>query len=164
MLIVTCLGVQASTEPVKTSAELATENRHLIGATAWVTIGPVQAKLLARVDTGAESCSLHAEEIVVPKGKEKMTANVGKAIRFRVIDNDGETHWIESTIHSTVVVKTSEERERRYKVWVDMACVGIDKRVCVTLNDRSHMEFPVLVGRNYLKDDFLVDVNQAAKE
>jgi len=30
--------------------------------------------------------------------------------------------------------------------------------VLVTLNDRTDMEYPLLVGRNYLRGDFLVDV------
>jgi hypothetical protein len=30
----------------------------------------------------------------------------------------------------------------------------------VTLNDRTDMEFPLLIGRNFLRDDFLVDVSK----
>ena len=29
----------------------------------------------------------------------------------------------------------------------------------VTLKDREKMKYPLLLGRNFLKDDFLVDVN-----
>lgn len=29
----------------------------------------------------------------------------------------------------------------------------------MTLNDRTDMEFPMLIGRNYLKGDFIVDVS-----
>ena len=34
-----------------------------------------------------------------------------------------------------------------------------EKEVLVTLNDRTEMKFPLLVGRNYLQRDFLVDVD-----
>jgi hypothetical protein len=31
--------------------------------------------------------------------------------------------------------------------------------VLVTLSDREKMKYPVLLGRNFLRGDFLVDVN-----
>jgi hypothetical protein len=31
--------------------------------------------------------------------------------------------------------------------------------VLVTLNDRTSMDYPLLVGRNFLHGDFLVDVD-----
>jgi hypothetical protein len=33
-----------------------------------------------------------------------------------------------------------------------------EKEVLVTLNDRTDMEYPLLIGRNFLRGDFLVDV------
>ena len=36
------------------------------------------------------------------------------------------------------------------------------KEVLVTLNDRTDMEYPLLLGRNFLRGDFLVDVAQDA--
>jgi hypothetical protein len=34
------------------------------------------------------------------------------------------------------------------------------KEVLVTLNDRTDMTYPLLIGRNFLQGDFLVDVDQ----
>ena len=34
----------------------------------------------------------------------------------------------------------------------------MEKEVLVTLNNRQHMEYPLLIGRNFLHGDFLVDV------
>lgn len=144
--------------------EAALSEPRVIGATAWVTEKSSEAQMLARVDTGAESCSLHVEEIDVPDGDKKMRANVGKKIRFRILGADGKSHWVDSKIASTVIVKNAERRERRYKVWVDLLCQGVEKRVCVTLNDRSDMDFPMLVGRNFLKGSFVVDVAIDAKQ
>jgi hypothetical protein len=36
----------------------------------------------------------------------------------------------------------------------------VRKEVLVTLNDRTSMEYPLLVGRNFLQSDFLVDVDE----
>jgi len=35
---------------------------------------------------------------------------------------------------------------------------SMEKEVLVTLSDRNHMEYPLLLGRNFLRGDFLVDV------
>ena len=34
------------------------------------------------------------------------------------------------------------------------------KDVLVTLNDRTEMVYPLLIGRNFLRGDFIVDVDQ----
>jgi len=72
----------------------------------------------------------------------------------------GETTRVESKIADTVRIKTSddEQYERRYKVWLTLRYGDADRRVHVTLNDRSHMTHPLLVGRNFLKGHFVVDV------
>jgi hypothetical protein len=38
--------------------------------------------------------------------------------------------------------------------------MDFEKKVLVTLNDRTDMEFPLLIGRNFLRGDFLVDVEK----
>lgn len=174
LLRLTATALLAITAPLATETAAAEETdtpaaapptalgQHVIGATAWVTEESSGAKMLARVDTGAQSCSLHVEEMTVADGHEKMRKNIGKPIRFRILDAEGESHWVDSKIASTVIVKNADRKERRYKVWVDLSCLGVAKRVCVTLNDRSDMEFPVLIGRNFLKGAFVVDVSQQA--
>ncbi|MGI9428772.1 MAG: RimK/LysX family protein, partial [Bythopirellula sp.] len=57
------------------------------------------------------------------------------------------------------VIKTSEREETRYKVPVTLNCLDVKKRVLVSLNDRSHMTYPMLLGRNFLQGDFVVDVD-----
>jgi hypothetical protein len=52
------------------------------------------------------------------------------------------------------------EYDRRYKVPLVFEWNGFRKEVLVTLNDRTHMEYPLLVGRNFLSGDFLVDVDK----
>ncbi|MGL4512761.1 MAG: ATP-dependent zinc protease family protein [Lacipirellulaceae bacterium] len=132
--------------------------KRIIGATAHLREASTGLRFLARVDSGAKSCSLHAEEVRIDDPSDKMKKNIGKAVRFRVLDEKGESHWIDAEIAETVTIKTSEARDRRYKVWLSLKHGDFEKRVTVTLNDRSHMEFPLLVGRNFLRGDFVVDV------
>ncbi len=113
----------------------------------------------ARVDTGAKSCSLHVKEMVIEDEEEKWGDNKGKVVRFKVKNRSDETHWLEGRIAGYVIIKTSDSRVRRYKVPLILRWKGIEKKVLVTLNNRNGMEYPLLLGRNFLRGDFLVDVD-----
>jgi hypothetical protein len=143
-------AVEAATPPKK--------EKRVIGATT--TLLEKQSGLLfrARVDTGSKSCSLHVEEMVIEKEAEKRVDNIGKVVRFKVKNRSDETHWLEGRIDGYVIIKTADTREPRYKVPLTLRWKGIEKKVLVTLNNRTGMEYPLVLGRNFLRGDFLVDV------
>jgi len=151
---------EPAVEDVEPKKEIDSLKKRVIGATA--TVMEKQSELLfrARVDTGAKSCSLHVEKVVIEDESETMADNIGKVIRFQVKNRDDETHWLEGKINGYVLIKTSnsEIRERRYKVPITLRWKDVEKTVLVTLNDRSHMEYPLLLGRNFLLGEFIVDV------
>ncbi len=139
----------------------------VIGATAEFAEESSGFLYAARIDTGATTCSIHAEKIKVvegvevkKKGSKQMQKNIGRKVTFELIDAKGKRKRVESTIADTVRVKTSERKERRYKVWLTLRHGEVQRRVHVTLNDRSHMAYPLLIGRNFLCGRFLVDVEQ----
>jgi hypothetical protein len=41
---------------------------------------------------------------------------------------------------------------------------GVKKDVLVTINDRTDMDYPLLIGRNFLRGDFVVDVEVDNKD
>jgi len=133
--------------------------KRVIGATA--TVLEKQSGLLfrARVDTGLKSCSLHIEEMKIDDEAEKMVENIGKVVHFRVKNGNSKSHWLEGRIAGYVIIKTSDARVRRYKVPLTLRWKGIEKKVLVTLNNRSGMKYPLMLGRNFLRGDFLVDVD-----
>jgi hypothetical protein len=141
---------------------VAKKSKHTIGATAKLTELESGFTFAARVDTGAQSCSLHIEEFEIKNRDDRRTRNIGKTIRFRLKDSDGKSAWVETKIVEAVRVKSSVlksgEYDHRYKVRLTLRWNDFEKEVLVTLNDRTDMEFPLLIGRNYLRDDFLVDV------
>ena len=142
----------------KSNARIEKVDKLTIGATARVQ--ETQSELLfeARVDTGAASCSMHCEEWEVDDEAESMEENVGKEIRVLISNDDEESHWVDSRIEDCVVVKTSEKRETRYKVPMTLRWKDFEKEVVVTLNNRGHMSYPLLLGRNFLEGDFVVDI------
>lgn len=136
----------------------AVETKHVLGAIEVFTDRTTGMTLKARIDTGATTCSLHAEDIVIEGASRRMSSNIGKTIRFRTRDAAGRPYWVESRIAGVVRVRTSEGSDRRYKIPMDLSWGGLHKRVLVTVNDRSMMTYPLLIGRNYLRGDFVVDV------
>jgi hypothetical protein len=81
-----------------------------------------------------------------------------------VRSQNGKSRWIETTIAKAVRIKSPslgrDEVDPRYKVWLTLQWNDFRKQVLVTLNDRTHMEYPLLIGRNFLRGDFLVDVEK----
>jgi hypothetical protein len=98
------------------------------------------------------------EKIRIEGESETMAENIGKIVLFEVKNGKGESHWIKSKIETYVRVKKDDGFERRYKVPLTLQWKDIEKKVLVTLNNRSQMDYPLLLGRNFLQGDFLVDV------
>jgi hypothetical protein len=137
--------------------------KHIIGATATLTEASSGLPFAARIDTGAASCSLHVEKIEIEDEAKKPFHNIGKTVRFQLKNDQGKTAWVDAKIAAVVRVRSSAlkdgESDRRYKVALTLKWKDFEKEVLVTLNDRTEMKFPLLIGRNYLQKDFLVDVD-----
>ncbi len=106
-------------------------------------IGPIVAKL----DTGARSAALHADEISVS----------GRRVTFVIITN-GRRHTYRAPLAGQKRVKSSNGISEMRAVI--RATLEIGKAVFkaeITLTDRSDMDVPMLLGRNTLKGRFLVN-------
>jgi hypothetical protein len=136
----------------------------MIGATTLVTEVTTGVPLPARVDTGATSCSIHCESFEIKDAHADPKENIGKPVRFLVKNKDGEATWVETKIVDHVTVKTAEREDQRYKVRLRLRWENVEKKVAATLNDRQNMKYPMLLGRNFLRDDFLVNVSLNANE
>lgn len=146
----------------ETEKESPKVDKRVIGATATIMEKKSELLFRARVDSGAKSCSLHIEDMKIENESDNMADNIGKVVRFNIKNGSNESHWLEAKIAGYVIIKTSnasEDRKRRYKVPLTFRYKDFEKTVLVTLNNREHMEFPLLLGRNFLKNDFLVDVD-----
>lgn len=138
--------------------------KKMIGPTAVVEEAESDLVFPARVDTGATTSSIHVEACEVKNEADEMEENVGKKIRFKIKNTRGESEWLERRIAEISTIKTSERQETRYKVPITLNYKDVKKRVLVSLNDRSHMKFPVLLGRNFLQGDFVVDVDLGSQQ
>ena len=149
---------QATTHGQQAAPPTQQTRKQIIGAVAKLEEQDSELKFAARVDTGATTTSIHVDKWFIEQPARQSHRNVGKPISFRVTNEKGQSSWIRRRIVDYGLVKTSEDVEHRYKVHLTLRCHGVEKRVLVSLNDRSHMQYPVLLGRNFLEGDFLVDV------
>ena len=128
----------------------------IVGAVETIRVENGDLEFRARVDTGAATCSIHAVDIEVDATGDPK----GKPISFRVVNENGISRTITSNVDSISFVKTSEGSDQRYKVPLTLTWNATQKTVLVTLNERGTMKYRLLLGRNWLSGDFLVDVDK----
>jgi hypothetical protein len=137
---------------------------HRIGPVTTVTEVSSGLPFPARVDTGATTCSIHYEEIEIEDAAESPEDNIGKRVRILIRSPEGEKEWVSTKIVDRVTVRTTTDDDARYKVQLKLRWQDVEKKVLVTLSDREKMKYPLLIGRNFLKGDFVVDVDMPAEE
>jgi hypothetical protein len=140
------------------------KQKALIGETAWVEVGGVPFSYLARIDTGASVTSLHAVEVKITNESIEPKKNIGREITFKTMNRAGKFQRLTGCIKRISTVKNSQGTEQRYIIELTLSWKNVNKTVEVNLRDRSRMTYKLLIGRNWLSGDFLVDVDiKAAK-
>lgn len=121
-----------------------------IGEVEEVILLPWRVKLPARIDTGAATSSLDARDLKVKNNiaEFKLPKKYGGlSLRLPVIG------WQD--------VRSADFKEKRPVVEIKL-CMGPKLiHAQVTLNDRSTVRYPLIIGRNILKDNFVVDCLQS---
>ena len=125
------------------------EEKVTIGTVEDVILLPWSVKLPARVDTGAAKSSLDARELTVHEDR----------VEFKLPKKYGEL-LLRLPIVEWRHVRTPQGLERRPVVELEI-CLGSKRfRTLVNLTDRSMVKYPLILGRNFLKENFLVDVRR----
>ncbi|SHG97923.1 ATP-dependent zinc protease family protein [Ferrimonas marina] len=141
------------------ASAVAADYKQVIGPVARLNVIEADLEMMARIDTGASKTSIHAEQMEVLGGNlEDWDDNIGKTLRFVTQDISGEPVTIEAPIAKVSHIRNSQGSEDRYVVPLRIGPKGQEKEVLVTLKDRTPMTYKLLIGRNWLKGDFLVDV------
>ncbi|PYY64064.1 hypothetical protein DEJ30_09925 [Curtobacterium sp. MCPF17_003] len=105
-----------------------------------------------KLDTGARSSALHAFDL------EELP---GERVRFSLHpwqDTDADASTIECDVHDRRIVRSSTgHTQERIVVRTRVALAGQVVESEVTLSNRDQMGFRMLVGREALRQGFLVD-------
>lgn len=130
-----------------------------LGALEKVYIDIVQSHFVARVDTGAATSSINAIDM------QKFERDGKKWVRFHVSDDEvavEQRKWIESPIirHVKIRQASMNELERRpvVELWIKIG--SVHEKTQFTLTDRTQMDFPLLLGREFIQDLAIVDVSR----
>ena len=123
-------------------------SKQVVGPTVVVAVPEAGLEFAARVDTGAATTSVNARSIQVRDGM----------VDFVVANGLGEQAAMMAPLVKIDVVHTGAGSEKRVYVELTVIFEGRKKRVLANLNDRSHLDFPLLLGRNWLEGDYVVDV------
>lgn len=124
----------------------------VLGSVEEVMLLPSGILLPARIDTGAALTSLDARNIRIVDGHAEFdlpSAYGGHHLRLPLVRETAKK------------VRTPAGRDERPIVRLAL-CIGERQlRIRATLADRTAMDYPLLIGRNVLKKDMVVNVSKS---
>jgi len=133
-------------------------NKVVLGQTEWAYVSTVKRNFRARVDTGATTASISATNI------ERFERDGEKWVRFNLeSEKNIEPKTIEAKIVrfvSIIQANDPDEKDSRLVVNLHVRIGGVVGETEFTLTDRTHMEYPILIGRTFLQDVAVVDVSK----
>jgi len=124
----------------------------VIGAVEDVLMLPSGIRLAARIDTGAATSSLDAKHISIRDGVVEVTLSARHG-----------GHVFRLPVKRIVRIKSASGRQQRPVVALTICLGSQQMTVEANLTDRSHLPYPLLVGRNVLEKGFVVDVRKMRK-
>ena len=131
-------------------------NKTILGWREWLALPDLNIeKIIAKVDTGAKTCALHAFYI------EEFERDNRAWVRFGLHPNrDSRLQHVdcEALIKDRRdVTDSGGHSENRYVIDTTFALAGKQILAEVTLTNRDNMRYRLLLGRNALRKRFLVD-------
>ena len=131
-------------------------NIAIIGQVEYVDVMSIPIRKKARIDTGAETSSIDATDIV------EFERDGEKWVQFQVTDRSTDDVFeVKAPVVRSVLIKQhGVDNVRRQVVELDLRMGAIRETVEVTLADREKFDFPLLIGRNFLQGRAVVDVSR----
>ncbi|MBT8119402.1 MAG: RimK/LysX family protein [Gammaproteobacteria bacterium] len=129
-------------------------------ASQAVTAGWVEKAVLypsgtvfhAKLDTGAKTTSINAVDV------EFFQRDGKRWSKFKITNRDHETITIEAPLVREATIKRHfGKRQKRPVIMLDICIGNVRKKEEVNLVDRANLNYQLLVGRNFLKGDLLID-------
>lgn len=133
----------------------AAETPRVVGWIERIMIGPPGVVLEAKLDTGADTSSLHVSNL------RWVSDGAGDRVAFDVSGEDGRTVRLVRRVERVAHVKSATGGAQRRPVIVLGVCLDTTYReVEVNLTDRTGFRQSFLVGRNFLARHFSVDASR----
>lgn len=130
-----------------------------------------EMELRAKIDTGADISSID-KTLAKELGYGVIMDEFDEAIRSLIIDKSATKEKLDENIKDklqkwgenfdTVVIKSSHGVSYRLVIKMSIVLSGVSVIASMSITDRSHLEFPVIIGRKSLSR-FLVDPSKKTK-
>ena len=147
LFVVLCAGFFHADAPAAHSDE-----KRELGWLENVRVLPEDMTLVAKLDTGANTTSLGTRRLT------RFERGGRPWVRFALSDKKGKEFEFERPIIRVVRVKRSEARTRTRPVVMLTLCIaGRFSEETVILTTRSHLLYPMLIGRATMAGHFLVN-------
>ncbi len=127
---------------------------NVIGAVERIYFPPMKSPFMARIDTGATTSSIDADNI------KRFERDGKRWVSFTIVNRETKERTdFEKPLSRRVRIKRTGEEEHRITVEMDVR-MGSETFVAeFTLNERHDFEYQGLVGRNILSGRAVVDVS-----
>lgn len=133
-------------------------DKKLVGAVERMSVIATGLDYQARIDTGARTTSLHAVDIIVEQAEQEKQKNIGKFVTFTTLNEQGAEKILRMKISDVTKISNAQGIEYRYMVKMNLLWKNCQKKIDINLRDRSQMKYKLLIGRDWLHGDYLVDV------
>lgn len=130
------------------------ERKDIFGWVEDVLVGESQLDLRAKLDTGADTSSLHATKIHRYRSSDRRFW-----VEFRLTDDSsGRTIRFKKKLVRYAYIKEHEGPSQKRPVVNLTICLGDhEKEIEFSLVNRGGFQYPVLLGRNALEGHVVVD-------
>lgn len=133
------------------------DSKKIVGRKENISILDLELyNLDAKVDTGADSNALHCDHIEINEEQN--------SVSFTLLDEVHEAYHgkrMTMPLYKIKKVKSSNGMiQHRPSIKVSVEFFGKKYKSVISLTNRADMKFPMLIGRRFLKDKFLVDVSK----
>ncbi len=121
-----------------------------------VSVGKLGLKMKGKLDTGADTSSIHARNIEIYKRSKR-----DSWVRFRLLGKDGRSIRYDQNVIRFAQIKTKTGGTiRRPVIHLPLCVGGIEGLAEINLADREDFEFDILIGREFLANRILVDAGR----
>lgn len=133
------------------------KEKSLIGATDRLDLPELGLEdIPCKIDTGAYTATLHCSDLNLSSNEE------GELLSFRLYAPRFEIYekreFTFREFQTRKVRSSNGLLQERYSVHLMVEMLGRRLNTEFTLSFRDHMRFPILLGRRFLRNHFIVDV------
>ncbi len=132
-----------------------TSQKAVIGRDVFVALAGVAENVPAKVDTGADTSAIWASDIFVEKDGKLHFKLFGQGSPYYTGDEMVANNYSVAKVKSAsghVVLK--------YKATIPATIKGKQLSITFGLSNRSKLKYPILIGRETLIGNFIVDVEE----